>query len=202
MLYAAFYRAEGMYRGCFNSLATLATNGPYCHCEFVFRWTPEQLQEVANNLCGFVRLRSEVEKPVFLCLYIIWGRTVDYRFLTEDASEEFFRVPAHMLPMDVTFEQEIQIAKWVFSQYGAPYDKVGAMLCMFHWRKSRRQYNRYFCSQLMACALNNCGLTHIANVAISPNRLYHYLTAHQCRELENVRDHLLQQLRDEEVQTV
>ena len=107
MLYAAFYRAEGMYRGCFNSFATCATKGPYCHSEFVFRWTPDELRQVADNLCGFVRLRSRVDKPVFLCIYIIWGGTVDYRFLTEDSAEEFFRVPAKMMPLDVTFEQEI-----------------------------------------------------------------------------------------------
>ena len=186
MLYAAFYRAEGMYRGCLNSLATCATKGPYCHSEFVFRWTPDELRQVADNLCGFVRLRSHVEKPVFLSVYIVWGGTVDYRFLTEDSVEEFFRVPAKMMPLDVTFEQEIQLAKWLFSQYGLPYDKVGALLCVFRWRKKRTQYNKYFCSQLMACGLNNCGLTDISNVALSPNRLYRYLSMKECRGLETV----------------
>ena len=90
---------------------------------------PDELRQVADNLCGFVRLRSHVEKPVFLSVYIVWGGTVDYRFLTEDSAEEFFRVPAKMMPLDVTFEQEIQLAKWLFSQYGLPYDKVGALLC-------------------------------------------------------------------------
>tara|TARA_B100001250_G_C19813748_1_gene797112 strand:- start:435 stop:1043 length:609 start_codon:yes stop_codon:yes gene_type:complete len=202
MLYAAFYRAQGMYRGCFNSLATCATKGPFCHCEFVFRWTPEELCEVTKQLRGFVRLRSQVDRPVFLCIYIVWGGTVDYRFLTEDADEEFFRVPTQMMPMDTKSDQEIQIAKWLFNQYGAPYDRVGATLCMFHWRKTHTQYKKYFCSQLMACALNSCGVMHMNDVAISPNSLYKYLSMNQCRSMQNVRAHLLSQLSDRSMDTI
>ena len=178
MLYAAFYEATGMYNGCFNSLATWVTRGKYCHSEFVFKWTPDELREVGEKLTGFVHLRRPVDHVVYVSIYVLWGGMVDYRFLTEDAAQEFFRVPKRMLPIDVSFEQELQIARWLFTQYGCPYDKLGAMLCVIPWRKAQKQYTRYFCSQLMACALNNVDITHIHNPAgMSPNRLYRYLQA-------------------------
>lgn len=176
MLYAAFYKAEGMYNSCFNTFATWVTRGEYCHSEFVFRWTPEELQTVAEKLCGFVNLRTPVEEPVYVSIYVLWGGMVDYRFLTENAVQEFFRVPTQLIPINIPFEQEVQIAQWLFAQYGYPYDKVGATLCIIPYRRARKQYTKYFCSQLMACALNNCGVTHINNPgAMSPNRLYRYI---------------------------
>lgn len=180
MLYASFFRPVGIYKGWFNRAAAWMTGGPYCHSELVFKWSKEELEDVMQSVKGHLPLRKKFDKDIYVCLYVLWGGMVDYRFLSEDSPSEFFGLSDHMIEMNVTKEQEHKLIRWLFDQYGSPYDSVGAMLCPLHWRKPKATYNQYFCSQLMACAFNACGFTQISNPgAMSPNSLCRYLCIKQ-----------------------
>lgn len=180
MLYASFFRPVGIYEGWFNRAAAWMTGGPYCHSEMVFKWTKAELEEVMQSVKGHLPLRKNFDGDIYVCMYVLWGGMVDYRFLSEDSPSEFFGLSDHMIEMNVTKEQEHKLIRWLFDQYGTPYDRVGAVLCPLHWRNPKPTYKRYFCSQLMACAFNACGFTQIPNPgAMSPNSLCRYLCIKQ-----------------------
>lgn len=88
MLYAAFLRPNGAYDSWFNKLAARATGGPFCHSEFVFRWTEEEFKEVRSRVAGFSRYKNH-KGPIDVALYVIWGDTVKYRVL--NGHGDFFR---------------------------------------------------------------------------------------------------------------
>lgn len=186
MLYASFFRPRGIYGGWFNRAAAWVTGGPYCHCEFVFKWTPAQLADLTAKLQGHAPLR-ELEGDVYVCMYVLWGGTVNYRVLKEDSASEFFGVPRHKVQLELTDAQEQRVATWLLDEYGKSYDRVGALLCPFQWRAPKPTYPRYFCSQLMACALNAAGVTEIHNPGtMSPNALCRHVCIKQGVPLPNV----------------
>jgi len=174
MLYASFVRPEGVYNSWFNRFAAAATGGPFCHSEFIFRWSNDQLKQVLGRVKGLGRLRNRTG-PVDIAVYIIWGDVVRYRVLT--GYSPFWTVPERdMQRIDITWESELNTITWLGNQLGAPYDKTGALLSHLPWRKRSLAYDRYFCSQLMACALQRLHMVQQCNPGhVTPNSLHRLL---------------------------
>ncbi len=177
MIYAAFYRPEGVFDSYFNKIAAFATGrGPYCLSEFIFQWDKDELRQVLQRVKGFGQLRSRVpEETTSIALYIIWGGQVRYRVLNQDYG--FYSVPTNdKIHLKISFEKELNVLNWLTNQMGAHYDTTGAVLCMLPWRKYSTSYDKYFCSQLMACALQRLGYLQYCNPGnLSPNKLYQRL---------------------------
>lgn len=172
MLYASFLRPEGVYDSYFNKLVAFVTRGgDFCHSEFVFRWSEEEFAKVREKVNGLARYKHH-KGPIDVALYVIWGDTVKFRVL--NGHGEFFSVPKdNMLPIDVSWEEELRMSGWLWNQVGKPYDELGAILSPLSFRKSRDTYEKYFCSQLMACALQRVGKLQRCNPAsLTPNSLY------------------------------
>ena len=176
MIYAAFYRPEGVFDSFFNKMAAFATGrGPYCHSEFIFQWDRSELQQVLQRVKGFGQLRSSSSDLTSIAVYILWGGQVRYRVLNQ--THGFYSVPTKdKLHLNISFEKELNMLTWLMNQMGAPYDTIGAVLCMVPLRKYSTAYDKYFCSQLMACALQRLGyLRHCNPGHLSPNKLYQKL---------------------------
>lgn len=177
MIYAAFYRPEGVFNSYFNKLAAFATGrGPFCHSEFVFQWDRDQLHQVLQRVKGFGQLRAQTHRETTsVALYIIWGGEVRYRVLDQDFG--FYSVPTKdKIHLNISFDKELNMLNWLTNQMGAEYDTTGAVLCMLPWRKYSTSYEKYFCSQLMACALQRLGYLQYCNPGnLSPNKLYQRL---------------------------
>lgn len=174
MIYAAFYRPEGAFDSFFNKAAAFATGrGPFCHSEFIFQWNKSQLRQVLQRVKGFGQLRAKSPRDsTSIAVYIVWGGQVSYRVL--DQPYGFHSVPSKdKLRLNVTFEKELNVLTWLTNQMGAHYDTAGAVLCMLPWRRFSTSYDKYFCSQLMACALQRLGYLRDCNPGhLSPNKLY------------------------------
>ena len=176
MIYAAFYRAEGVFDSVFNKLAAFVTGrGPFCHSEFIFEWDKDELDQVLQRVKGFGLLRLRPREKVTVAVYILWGGHVTYRVLDQDFG--FCSVPTRdKIKLDVGFDKELNMLTWLTNQMGSPYDTTGAVLCMLPWRKYSTTYDKYFCSQLMACALQRLGYLQYCNPGhLSPNTLYRKL---------------------------
>ena len=170
MLYAAFLRPNGAYDSWFNKLAARATGGPFCHSEFVFRWSKEEFKEVRSRVAGFSRYKNH-RGPIDVALYVIWGDTVKYRVL--NGHGDFFSVPEDLIKVHLDWETELNTTTWLWNQIGAPYDRLGALLSLVPLRESSVSYDRYFCSQLMACALQRVGKLRNYNPSgLTPNSLH------------------------------
>ena len=63
-------------------------------------------EEVMQSVKGHLPLRKKFDGDIYVCLYVLWGGMVDYRFLSEDSPSEFFGLSDHMIEMNVTKEQE------------------------------------------------------------------------------------------------
>lgn len=177
MLYASFLRPEGVYDSYFNKFVAFVTRGGnFCHSEFVFRWSEEQFAEVREKIQGLARYKNH-KGPIDIALYVIWGDTVKYRVL--NGHGEFFSVPEKdMMDIDITWEDELRVSRWLWNQVGKPYDEIGALASPLTFRSSRDTYDRYFCSQLMACALQRVNkLQHRNPASLTPNSLYSALKA-------------------------
>lgn len=174
MLYASFVRPEGVYNSLFNKFAAMATGGPFCHSEFIFRWSEDQVKEVLSRVKGLGSLRNR-SGPVDIAVYIIWGDIVRYRILT--GYSPFWSVPERdILHIDIPWENELNTITWLSNQLGTHYDKTGALLSIIPWRKKSLAYESYFCSQLMVCALQRLNmLTHCNPGNVTPNTLHHFL---------------------------
>ena len=177
MLYASFLRPEGIFDSLFNKVAAFVTRGDFCHSELIFRWDDDERKQVVERIKGFSDLRH-VKGPVDIAVYVLFGGVVRYRILSGDG--EFWSFPTKdTIAIDMNFEQELNCVTWLSNQIGREYDTVGALLCPFHWRKEDLAYDRYFCSQLMGCALKRQGfLTYVNPGALSPNSLYTALKTH------------------------
>ncbi|MBM29222.1 MAG: hypothetical protein CME58_12710 [Halieaceae bacterium] len=176
MLYASFVRPEGVFDSWFNRLAARATGGPFCHSEFVFRWDEEQFKEIRNKVAGFAKYKHH-KGPIDVALYVIWGDTVKYRVL--NGHGEFFSVPEKdMIRVSVPWETEMNTVCWLWNQLGSPYDKTGALLSVVPLRAPSAAYDKYFCSQLMACALQRLGKIKQYNPgALTPNALHRAMSS-------------------------
>lgn len=184
MLYASFCSAEGIYDSAFNRLAAYVTGGTFCHSQFIFEWNPTEVAKILTHK-GFHKLRREsrasrepVGEPMYVCVDISWGGSVQFRILYSDALDPYYGVPQkNKVPIVCTFEQEVQLANWLQMQQGKSYDRIGALLCWLPWRGKRLECERYFCSQLMACGLEQVGILKFYNTgAITPNNLFDVLT--------------------------
>ena len=172
MLYASFVRPEGVYNTWFNKAAAFFTRGGnFCHSEFVFRWSKEELDEVLLRVKGLGRLRDH-KGPIDIAFYILWGDRVQYRVLNGHA--QFWSVPERdMIKVHTSWENELNTVTWLSHQLGRPYDRVGALMSPFAWRRPNNTSDHYFCSQLMACALQRLGkLKHLNPGGLTPNSLY------------------------------
>jgi len=174
MLYASFVRPEGVYDSMFNKVAAFATRGNFCHSEFIFRWSDDQLKQVLSRVKGLASLRNK-KGPIDVAVYIIWGDIVRYRVLS--GYSQFWSVPERdMHHIDISWDSELNTITWLANQLGRPYDKVGALLSPVAWRRKSLAYDHYFCSQLMACALQRLNMIEHCNPGnLTPNSLYRIL---------------------------
>ena len=174
MLYASFVRPEGVYNSLFNKFAAFATKGQFCHSEFIFRWSDEELKQVLSRVKGFASLRNR-KGPIDVAVYIVWGDIVRYRVLS--GYSQFWSVPERdMIHIQTSWENELNTITWLSEQLGRPYDKVGALLSPFSWRRRNIAYDHYFCSQLMACALQRLHMIPQCNPGnLTPNSLFRVL---------------------------
>jgi len=174
MLYASFVKPTGIYDSFFNKIVARVTRGPFCHSEFVFRWTQAELKQVLQRVKGFASIRTHMRrnKGADISVYTLWGDRVRFRVL--NGFSEFWSVPEeNLVHIDVPWEQELNAITWLSQQMGAPYDKTGAVLSFYPWRTHAHAYDRYFCSQLMVCALQRLGKIKHANPgAVTPNKLF------------------------------
>ena len=81
-----------------------------------------------------------------------------------------------MIRIHTSWENELNTITWLSEQLGRPYDKVGALLSPFSWRRRNIAYDHYFCSQLMACALQRLHMIPHCNPGnLTPNSLFRVL---------------------------
>lgn len=174
MLYASFVRPEGVYNSWFNKLAARVTGGPFCHSEFIFRWSDDQLKQVLSRVKGLGSLRNK-KGPIDVAVYIIWGDIVRYRVLS--GYSPFWSVPERdMQHIDISWDSELNTITWLANQLGTPYDKTGALLSPIPLRRKSLAYESYFCSQLMVCALQRLHMIQQCNPGnVTPNSLYRIL---------------------------
>lgn len=176
MLFASFVKAEGIYDSWFNKCVSYMTSGgSFCHSEFIFRWTPEQLEQVLARVKGFASLRSmsKIGDHVDVAVYILWGGHVQYRILR--GYGEFWSFPegGNVVHINTSWENELNTIGWLSNQIGSSYDHMGALLYSMPLRRPNNTYNSYFCSQLMACALQRLGyFQHLNPASLTPNGLY------------------------------
>lgn len=178
MLFAAFSRPEGIYNSWFNKCVAYVTRGGnYCHSEFVFRWTQEELDQVLTRVKGFANLRSiesmtKDGEHVDIAVYILWGGHVQYRILR--GYGEFWSFPKKdTIKINISWENELNTIFWLSQQIGCPYDHIGACLYGIPLRSKQNTYDSYFCSQLMGCALQRLGkIPHLNPSSLTPNGLY------------------------------
>tara|TARA_B110001452_G_scaffold267564_1_gene278094 strand:+ start:1408 stop:1965 length:558 start_codon:yes stop_codon:yes gene_type:complete len=183
MIYASFRKPVGIFNNWMNRVAATVTGGNFCHSEFIFEWTEEQLTEALHvaGLSGSSLSRiSCVDDKIHVAMYIMWGMQVGYRVLSYDAEDPFWNMPEqHLVPIPCDFKQEKKIFVWCMEQYGKDYDKMGALGSLVPVRSWQIEYDTYFCSQFMACALNHVYITSVNPGAVTPNSLYDTLTNHQ-----------------------
>jgi len=176
MIYASFREPNGIFSNWFNQVAATFTGGDFCHSEFIFEWSKEELAEALQHAelegSSLNRL-SFVDDKIHLSMYVMWGMRVGYRVLSHDAEDPFCRMPDnHLVPVSCGFEDEKKLFTWCMDQCGKDYDKVGAIGCFIPVRSWKSEYNTYFCSQLMACGLNHIHLTSVNPGSTTPNSLY------------------------------
>lgn len=183
MLYASFRRPDGIFAGCFNRFAASVTGGDFCHSEFIFRLDNARLKEIIKGTpYEHSALKLQKTDTVYVAWYTMWGGQVTYRILTTYAPDSFWRLPVDLgVCTDCTPDQETEIFRWCISQARKPYDRAGALGCIFPLRGKQDEYSQYFCSQFMACALNRVGLLVGPRGSpnpggITPNNLYLMLT--------------------------
>ena len=183
MLYASFRRPIGIFAGCFNRFAASVTGGNFCHSEFIFKLDNERLREIIKGTSyEHSMLKLQKTDTVYVAWYTMWGGFVTYRILTNFAPDSFWRLPTDLgVSTNCTLEQETEIFRWCISQARKPYDRAGALGCVFPLRGKQDEYSQYFCSQFMACALNRVGLLVGPRGSpnpgsTTPNNLYTMLT--------------------------
>ena len=180
MIYASFREPVGIFANWFNHIAAKFTGGDYCHSEFIFEWTQQELTEVLQSaeIHGSSLNRIKSPDKIFIAVYVMWGMEVGYRVLTRDAQDPFWQMPKdHLVPVQCDAKQEKQLFAWCMDQMGKKYDKFGAMGCVVPVRSCQLEYDTYFCSQLMVCALNHIHVMSTNPGAASPNSLYSALTS-------------------------
>lgn len=173
MLFASFREPTGIFSGWFNRFAATATGGNFCHSEFVFKWTPDQIKQILHLIPSLETSLVEETDTIHVAFYVMWGGQVGYRLLSEHAENPFWRLPVNnMLHIPLQFQEEKRMFEFCMKQYGKNYDRVGALGSVIPIRKHKLEYDSYFCSQLMACALNHIHITFVNPASATPNSLY------------------------------
>ena len=84
---------------------------------------------------------------------------------------------AESVTVNTSSENELKLAKFMLSQCGKPYDYGAAVMYFVPLRKSQTEYQQYYCSELMVCALQQCRMLQEVNPSgVTPNQLYKLLT--------------------------
>ena len=115
---------------------------------------------------------------VFLSFYVLLGSSVNFKYLSPHSLDPFYSVYNHQwekVPTTLNFAEQKKCAKFLLSQVGKGYDIPGAWLYWVPMRREKKEYNRYFCSQLVACAVNHCNKSFPNPSSLSPNSLYKYM---------------------------
>jgi len=177
MLFASFRTASGIYGGCFNRFAAFVTGGQYCHSEFLFMWTEEEVQ-LALVSCPNWLTMLKLSDPTFtsgsrvcVCVDVSWGGKVQYRLLETLADDLYWQIPTTCsIRIPCSLQEEMALLKWLYRERNKDYDRFGALTSVIPLRRSQSHYDTYFCSQLMACGLQ--GILRFDNPAAeTPNSL-------------------------------
>lgn len=186
MLIASFAKPIGMFDNFFNKAVAWATNGDFCHSEFIFTYTSEEFENIINDIEGHTFLKEKFRQyvendKINICFYVIWGDTVSYRLLKKTHNNPFYRMPNESqfktIKLETTNEQEEKMLSFLLNQCGKFYDYKAALAYWLPWRSSMPEYPKYFCSQLMLTTLHQIQLYREFNPAsTTPNELYKILT--------------------------
>jgi hypothetical protein len=186
MLNAVFARPVGVFDKWFNKVVTYLTRGDFCHSEFVFTWTEEEAAHFFSNIDGHEKFKSNYKRYIedgklHVCFYILWGDVLSYRLLKYQHNNPFYRVldesQAASVKVNTSMENELKLANFLLSQCGKPYDYGAAVMYFVPLRSSRTEYQQYYCSELMVCALQQCRMLQEVNPSgVTPNKLYTLLT--------------------------
>ena len=186
MLNAVFARPVGIFDNWFNKVVSYMTGGDFCHSEFVFSWTPEEAKHFFSNIEGHDKFKNNYKRYIedgklHVCFYILWGNVLSYRLLKYQHNNPFYRVlddsQAKKIKINLNQENEMKIASFLLSQCGKPYDYNAAVCYFVPLRNSRPEYEQYYCSELMVCALQQCRLLLDVNPSgVTPNYLYKLLS--------------------------
>lgn len=188
MLISSFSKPVGLFDNWFNKVVAKITGGEYCHSEFIFSWTETECTEflVSNNLS--VDILSKWKKyldndKINICFYVLWGDETTYRLLQAHHNNPFYRMPNDVqytnVPMKLSKEKEFKLAGFLFNQLKKDYDYYGALTYFVPFRGSNDEYQSYFCSQLMVCALQHIQFfTAINPSSVTPNKLYELIQNH------------------------
>jgi len=205
MIYCTFYRPSGYFEGTFNSFAAWWTSGEYCHCELVLKISSSKLMSCVKEVYDDIpnleekdqkRLIPSIENffflpttlrrvqqndEVMLSFSLLWGETMCVRFLDEDATDYWYRLPSEkqkdadvLEVLDVDDEQTLSVLRYGIGEMGKQYDTSGAL---FSWlplsSEKKSKYETYFCSEFCVMALQNINLlSDLSAPHTTPNALY------------------------------
>jgi len=186
MIVASFAKPCGLFDNFFNKIVTWFTGGDFCHSEFIFTWDTDMAESFFSTVEGHEVLKNryhlyEENGVVNICFYVLWGDTTSYRMLKYNSNNPFYRMPNDSqfkcVPLSMEQDLEFKMAKFLLDQCKKEYDYAGALTYYLPLRNSRQEYNTYFCSQLMVCALQHVQQHRDINPSsITPNHLYTLLT--------------------------
>ena len=187
MLVASFARPIGMFENWFNKFTAFVTGGSYCHSEFVFTFTFEEMKSFLIDVNeDITKWNSKLDKyndngDIHICFFVVWGEQVSYRLMKKNHSNPYCRYPTErdfsiLKINNINNEDKVKLAKFLMQQRKKEYDYVGALTFFIPYRNQQENYNAYFCSQLMVNALQHINLyTEVNPSAITPNSLYNML---------------------------
>ena len=186
MLHAVFARPVGIFDNWFNKVVSYMTGGDFCHSEFMFTWTAGEAEYFFSKINGHDKFKNNYKRYIedgklHICFYILWGDVLSYRLLKFQHNNPFYRVldesQSAQLKINLSQENEMKVASFLISQCGKPYDYTGAVCYFVPLRHSQTEYEKYYCSELMVCALKQCRMLLEVNASgVTPNNLYKLLT--------------------------
>tara|TARA_Y100000389_G_scaffold99609_1_gene96341 strand:- start:4991 stop:5551 length:561 start_codon:yes stop_codon:yes gene_type:complete len=186
MLNAVFTKPVGIFDNWFNKVVSYMTGGDYCHSEFVFSWDLAEAEAFFDQVEGHDKLKENYMKYVEdgrlnMCFYILWGDVLSYRMLKYNHNNPFYRVmdesQACSVRITLSSQNEHKVAKFLLGECGKPYDYTGAVGYFIPLRNSQTEYETYYCSELMVCALQQCRMLLEVNPSgVTPNKLYTLLS--------------------------
>ena len=185
MITASFAKPVGLFDNWFNRLTAYVTGGEFCHSEFIFSFSIEQMEK-------FLKLINEENSPswkkkikryeedgfIHMDFFIVWGDTVSIRLLKKTHNNPYYKFPNErefslINIKNTTEEEELQLAKFLHDQVKKEYDYYAALTYYIPGRDRAASYNKYFCSQLMVASLQQINrLKSINPSSVTPNKLH------------------------------